>query len=220
MNPDPARDAKNGSDTHAAIAEARQASTALPPFLATAAAASAPNWFPAAMPNLFVSVMAGRVLAPTLGLMTDRHFEIEDSRHAACPPGRVLARILSPSTWPEWQSEILAVEGPERLQTGDVVHGDAKLLGFEVEGHSSSLEVTPDSFLEDVIVGVRMRVRYSVEADGDGTRVTHRLESRLPTGIAGRVLSLLLRWRLRKMQARLLEDLVAQCGAGSSASAG
>lgn len=143
--------------------------------------------------------------------MTDHRFEIEDSRHANCPPETVLNRILTPASWPEWQSEIIRVEGPARLQPKDVVTGDAKLLGFHVEGHSTSLEVTPDSFMEDVIVGVRMRVRYSVAPDGDGARVTHHLESRLPGGVAGKILSLFLRWRLRKMQKMLLDDLVRQC---------
>ena len=143
--------------------------------------------------------------------MPKQRFEIEDSRRAECPPDAVLGRILAPATWPGWQSEILGVEGPERLTQGDVVTGEAKLLGFQVEGHSTSLEVTPDSFLEDVIVGVRMRVRYSVVPEGNGSRVTHRLESDLPRGAAGSVLSLFLKWRLRRMQKMLLVDLVRAC---------
>lgn len=123
----------------------------------------------------------------------------------------MLDHILRPATWPEWQSEILSVEGPERLVPGDAVLGDAKLLGFKVEGRSTSIEVASDAFVQDVIVGVRMRVRYTVERDGDGARVTHRLESRLPRGIAGSLLSVLLRWRLRKMQKMLLDDLVEGC---------
>lgn len=134
-----------------------------------------------------------------------------DSRRADCAPEVVLDRILTPATWPEWQSEILRVEGPDRLAPGDAVLGDAKLLGFKVEGRSTSVAVSSDSFVQDVIVGVRMRVRYTVERDGDGARVTHRLESNLPRGLAGSVLSVLLRWRLRKMQRMLLDDLIASC---------
>lgn len=137
-------------------------------------------------------------------------FVIEDSRHAAAAPDRVLERVLAPSTWPEWQSEILATDGPEKLGPGDVVRGRARLLGFEVEGHSTSIEVTDDAYVEDVIVGVRMRVRYSIRPEGDGSRVTHRMESDLPRGISGRVLAFLLRRRLRKMQAYLLDELVRQ----------
>jgi hypothetical protein len=152
--------------------------------------------------------------------VTDRPFEIEDSRHADCSPEALLDVILTPATWPEWQSEILSVEGPDRVAKNDVVRGDARLLGFEVEGHSTSLDVTGDSYLEDVIVGVRMRVRYSVTPDGEGSRVTHRLESRLPSGVAGRVLALFLRWRLRRMQATLLDDLVRQGPAGGRFTSG
>jgi hypothetical protein len=120
---------------------------------------------------------------------------------------------LAPETWPSWQSEILSVTGPERVERDDVVRGRAKLLGFDVEGHSTSLEVTGNSYLEDVIVGVRMRVKYTVAPHGEGSTVTHRLESELPRGAAGRILALLLRRRLRKMQARLLDDLVRQTSA-------
>lgn len=147
--------------------------------------------------------------------MSRRRFEIENSRHVRRPPDAVLERIITPSTWPEWQSEIVRVEGPERVQPGDVVMGDAKLLGFEVEGHSTSLEVTSDAFEEDVVVGVRMRVRYSVEPEGEGARVTHRLVSDLPAGPAGWLLSLFLRHRLRRMQGRLLDDLADRRGSGA-----
>ena len=64
MNPEPASEAKKGSETHAAIAEARQASTALPPPRATATAASAPSWLPAAIPSFRPSVMAEGYSAP------------------------------------------------------------------------------------------------------------------------------------------------------------
>ena len=152
--------------------------------------------------------------------MRRRPFQIEDSRHAECAPEVVLDRILTPATWPEWQSEILRVEGPEKLSAGEAVLGDAKLLGFKVEGRSTALEVTPDALAQDVIVGVRMRIRYTVERDGDGARVTHRLESDLPRGVAGGVLSLFLRWRLRRMQKMLLDDLVAGLKMRASREAG
>lgn len=146
--------------------------------------------------------------------MVRHRFEIEDSRHADCAPAVLLEKIRAPATWPAWQSEILSIQGPRIVETGDVVRGEAKLLGFRVEGHSTSLEATEESYLEDVIVGVRMRIRYSVVADGDGSRVTHRLESDLPQGMAGRVLAILLRRRLRKMQSALLDELVVESCTG------
>ena len=147
--------------------------------------------------------------------MFSKPYTIELSRVARCRPDDVIERVLAPSTWPEWQSEILSTTGPQRLAAGDVVRGDAKLLGFEVQGHSTALEVRDDTFFEDVLVGVRMRVRYSVKEAPNGTVVTHRLESDMPRGVAGRVLAFLLRGRLRKMQRTLLDDLVAQCEGAS-----
>lgn len=53
-NPVPPIEPKKGSATHAIIAEARQASTALPPARATLAAARAPSSFPDAAASLGV----------------------------------------------------------------------------------------------------------------------------------------------------------------------
>ena len=123
-----------------------------------------------------------------------------------------MARVLSPKTWPQWQSEIIATEGAEFIDEGDVVDGDARLLGFDVTGRSSTVAVSPESVDEDVIVGVRMRVSYSVAPAGSGSIVTHRIEADLPTGLAGSLLSLLLSWRLKKMQKTLLIALADQAG--------
>ena len=137
-------------------------------------------------------------------------FEIEDSRPARCAPDAVLDRVLDPSTWPEWQPEILSTSPSHRLEEGDSVEGRAELLGFVVEGRSSAISVEKDSFEEDVIVGVRMRVRYQVTASTEGTTVTRRLVADLPGGFSGRILSFFLKRRLRKMQHGVLESLVAQ----------
>jgi hypothetical protein len=61
-----------------------------------------------------------------------------------------------------------------------------------------------------------MTVRYEVRPSKDGCLVIHHLESRLPTGVSGRVLSLLLRARLKRMQKTALERLVAQSEAVSA----
>ena len=121
-----------------------------------------------------------------------------------------MAQVRSPKTWPRWQSEIVATTGPARIGEGDVVDGDARLLGFDVTGRSSTVSVSPERVEEDVIVGVRMRVTYSVTPAASGSMVTHRMEADLPTGIAGSLLSLLLSWRLKKMQRTLLVALSDQ----------
>jgi len=118
--------------------------------------------------------------------------------------------ILDPASWPRWQPEIVATEGPDRLSTTDVVRGRATMLGFNVQGHSTATEVGPDTFVEDVIVGVRMRVTYTTAASAEGATVTQSLVSDLPTGLWGRVLSFFLRSRLRRMQRAALDELVRQ----------
>jgi hypothetical protein len=141
-----------------------------------------------------------------------RRFEIEASTPSEAPPAGVLAYLRAPATWSSWQSEIVATHGPEVVGEGDVVNGDARLLGFDVTGHSSVLKVSPEEFQEEVIVGVRMRVTYSVKPIASGSVITHRMEADLPAGLAGSVLSLLLGWRLKRMQKGLLRRLARQAG--------
>jgi hypothetical protein len=116
--------------------------------------------------------------------------------------------LTDPETWPEWQTEILATSGPVPLERGDEVEGRAKLLGFHVDGRSRTIGADGTSFVEDVIVGVRMQVSYDVVETNDGTRVTRRLTASLPGGLSGRVLSFFLKRRLKAMQKGVLEELV------------
>lgn len=135
---------------------------------------------------------------------------IEVSRVARCEPRAVMDLVLDPKTWPAWQPEIVSTDGPSPLAQGDDVHGRAAMLGFEVEGHSKSIGAAGDSYEEDVIVGVRMRVRYEVTRQDGNTIVTRKLSARLPRGFAGRVLSFFLRRRLTRMQNGVVEELVRQ----------
>ena len=128
-----------------------------------------------------------------------------------------MTELLDSTRWPHWQPEIVATEGPARMQEGDVARGRARMLGFGVHGVSVAAEVGESIFEEDVVVGVSMRVRYQVEETHDGCRVTHQLECDLPSGLSGRVLSFFLRARLKRMQRTALNRLIAQSeGAASS----
>jgi hypothetical protein len=140
-----------------------------------------------------------------------RNFSLEDTERTTAGPSEVMANLLDPSTWPAWQPEIITSEGPSPLRKGDVVTGSADMLGFAgVQGRSSAVDVGESHFEEDVVVGIGMRIRYEVDSDGNGALVTHRLESDLPTGFSGRLLSFLLRKRLRRLQRTALERLAAQ----------
>lgn len=144
-----------------------------------------------------------------------RRFVIEDELTTDAPADAVMGKILDPKTWPVWQSEIRAVSGPERIAEGDEINGDAGLVGFEVEGVSHAREVSGNRFVEDVVVGVRMEVFYDVSNKGGRTVVTRRLEANLPGGVIGTALSVLLRFKLRKMQRDVLRDLAAYASEGS-----
>jgi hypothetical protein len=124
---------------------------------------------------------------------TDRTFVIESRRVTSSGPDEVMSLILDPASW--------------QAGSGSVARGRARLLGFAVHGHSTAVEVEPATYDHDVIVGVRMRVRYRVDETEDGTLITHRMSADLPGGLSGRLLSLFLRGRLRRLQKRALANL-------------
>ena len=128
-----------------------------------------------------------------------------------------LAQLRDPSTWSTWQSEIGRAEGPAPLEAGDHVKGDASMLGFAVGGRADVVAAGDREIEHDVIVGIRMNVRYTLEPEEDRWVLTHRLTAELPRGLSGRVLSVFLRWRLRRMQQRLLGDLSASIARSTGA---
>lgn len=148
--------------------------------------------------------------------MARKHFVTQRTIETVASPQAVLGRIRTPASWPEWQSEILSVEGPATVSEGDVVSGKAAMLGFEVDGQSHTVSATGDEYVEDVVVGVGMRVTYSAEETGTGTRLTHRLECELPGGPLGNLLSFFLKRRFKKMERDLLERLAVCAGSDSS----
>lgn len=123
--------------------------------------------------------------------------------------------LIDPATWPRWQGEIVESSGPAPLGDGDVVAGRARMMGFDVDGQSVARSVTGDSYEQTAVVGVGMRITYSLLETSEGVRVTHRLESQLPSGMWGRVLSFFLKKRLRKMQRGLLAALKDQAEGSS-----
>jgi Polyketide cyclase / dehydrase and lipid transport len=144
----------------------------------------------------------------------DRSYRIQDSIETTSDADAVMRLVLSPRTWPRWQSEIQRVEGPDTVEEGDQISGDAELVGFRVQGRSDAHVVGDGLFIEDVIVGVRMVVTYRVEKTARGAVIHRSLEAEMPGGPAGALLTFVLRARLKKMQKRLLRELVAQAEAG------
>jgi hypothetical protein len=138
---------------------------------------------------------------------TRTSFEVGAERVAKCRPDEVIRQLLDASRWPRWQPEIVATVGPERVHVGDIVRGHADLLGFGVAGQATIVEVPDHGLVEDVLVGVRMRVTYQVEPRGADSLVRATIVTETPTGISGRVLGFLLRRRLRRMQRTALDRL-------------
>ena len=118
-----------------------------------------------------------------------------------------MSQIRLPDNRSQWQSEIIWMTGPHGLAVGDSVEGLADMLGFYVEGKAVTTDLGPTHYEEDVVVGVRMQIRFEIVPTDDGVLIKHTLTSKLPGGLAGRVLSFLLKGRLRKMQRDSLTNL-------------
>lgn len=144
------------------------------------------------------------------------YYRIQDHVVTRASKDSVMDLVLAPRTWPQWQTEIKTIEGPDRIDDGDQLSGDAELVGFRVQGRSDAHVVDDGLFIEDVIVGVRMVITYEVKTTDSGTRVTRTLEADLPRGMLGNILAVVLRARLRKMQKRLLDELVGQAEAAEA----
>lgn len=145
-----------------------------------------------------------------------RTFTLSGSRLASCEPATILALVGDATKWPSWQPEIKSIKGPTAMVSGDVARGKARMLGFHVDEHATAVDSGGDFFEQDVIVGVRMGIRYEVKHIEGGTMITHTLIAQMPSGISGRVLALFLRRRLRWLQRTALENLVVQSEAGTS----
>ena len=141
-------------------------------------------------------------------------YVIEDEITVGVSSEAVMTQILDPTTWPRWQSEIHSISGPPSIQKGDEIRGDARLVGFDVEGVSHALEAGESRFVEEVWVGVRMQVEYQISESDGRTVIRRRLEADLPGGVLGRLLTVVLKRKLRTMQKDVLASL-AQASEGS-----
>ncbi|MGH3119150.1 MAG: SRPBCC family protein [Gaiellales bacterium] len=142
-------------------------------------------------------------------------YVVEDEITVGAPSHAVMAKILDATKWPLWQSEIHSISGPQRIHEGDETSGDARLVGFDVEGVSRALEVGDGTFVEDVIVGVRLQVAYQITESGNRTVIRRRLQANLPGGVLGTLLTAVLKRKLRAMQKEVLANLAAQASEGS-----
>jgi hypothetical protein len=52
------------------------------------------------------------------------------------------------------------------------------MLGFEVHGHSTAVEIGASSFEEDVVVGVRLQIRYESDQHAEWMHCGSALDGR------------------------------------------
>jgi hypothetical protein len=143
-------------------------------------------------------------------------YTLTDSAPAAATIEAVMDQLRMPENRKQWQSEIVWMKGPEGLTVGDSVEGLADMMGFRVEGRATTTDLGPNHYEEDVVVGVRMRMRFEIVPAEDGVVVKHILEAPLPGGLAGKILSVFLKRRLRRMQAESLRNLCRYAGSDAS----
>jgi hypothetical protein len=141
-------------------------------------------------------------------------FTVTDSVRAAATTESVMELLRRPDNRERWQSEIVWMKGPDGLTVGDSVEGLADMLGFRVEGKGTTTDLGPDRYEEDVVVGVRMRMRFEIVPSEGGVVVRHTLQAPLPAGFAGKILSIFLKRRLRRMQAESLRELCRYAESG------
>jgi Polyketide cyclase / dehydrase and lipid transport len=139
---------------------------------------------------------------------------IAKSRFIPTHAPALIERLITPASWPQWQPEIVSVDGPRRLCSGDVVLGEARMLGFDVDGRAQIRALEPNAVEHEVVVGIHMRVRYEVAPAEGGTVLHHHLIADLPGGVCGRILSVFLRRRLKWMQQVALDNLANWDGIG------
>lgn len=143
-------------------------------------------------------------------MSSGKNFETERSTVVRSGPDEVRSLIVRPATWPSWQPEILRTDGPDLLDEGAVVDGRAAMMGFEVDGKNVTLELGDRRIVHHAVVGVGMTITYEIEEHADGAHLTHRLQSDLPSGFFGKLLSFFLRARLRRMQREVVANLARQ----------
>ena len=136
---------------------------------------------------------------------------LRTERSAVLPasPERAWDEVAAVPRRPRWLVELHEVHGaPARAAEGDRFTGESRLFLHHFVGTSEITEAQPGASLsEEVYLGARMVSTWTFAAEGDGTRVRHRIDIDFPNGPLGVVLRALLRWRMRRMQRDSLRNL-------------
>lgn len=142
---------------------------------------------------------------------------INRSTHVKCPPERVFAVLADVDRLTEFSSMTVAIRnGPGRpVRQGDRFDQVVKVLGKELESEWQVVEVTPPSHLKFEGTGpggARATLVESIQAEGDGTRVTLDVDYDLPLGLLGDAVdALYLQSKNEEQAEEILERLRRLC---------
>lgn len=138
---------------------------------------------------------------------------LRSERSAVVPatPERVWEEVAAIPDRPRWLVELHEVHGaPAQAAEGDRFTGESRIFLHHFVGTSEVTAAAPGASLsEEVYLGARMVSTWTFAAEGEGTRVNHRIDIDFPRGPLGLVLRALLGWRMRRMQRDSLANLAA-----------
>lgn len=142
--------------------------------------------------------------------------KVHHEADVAAPPSAVYDLIADARRRIEWMPEFEQTDAPERhLQAGDHFEAMSSILLHEFLGRSEVLHAVEGSALEEVVViGARMRTRWELHEQPDGTtRVVHELVVDFPRGPFSR----LERWVLGRRLARMQRQAMTRLGEKAAA---
>ena len=145
---------------------------------------------------------------------------INRSTFVTCPPERVFAVLADVDRLTEFSSMTVAIRnGPGRpVRAGDRFEQVVKVLGKELESEWQVVEVSPPARLRFVGTapgGARATLVESIQAEGDGTKVTLDVDYDLPLGLLGDAVDALFLHSKNEEQAEeILDRLKELCERG------
>jgi len=132
---------------------------------------------------------------------------IQDEILIKAPVEHVWAFLCDTSHWRDFdpRSESYDFSGPYD-QVGTTYVEKWKMMGFEMKGTHTVVEVAPLKLIHERIDSGPMDMFYRFEPEGDATRMTLAADYEMPGHIPGFIKSLLTRSWIERQTRQMLED--------------